>query len=30
VDRKALEGRVLTGLPEHMMTLEIAAEAMRG
>jgi hypothetical protein len=29
VDRKALEGRVLTGLPERMMTPEIAAEAMR-
>jgi hypothetical protein len=29
VDRKALEGRVLTGLRERMMTPEIAAEAMR-
>jgi hypothetical protein len=29
VDRKALESRVLTGLPERMMTPEIAAEAIR-
>ena len=29
VDRKALESRVLTGLPERMMTPGIAAEAMR-
>jgi site-specific DNA recombinase len=29
VDRKAVESRVLTGLREHMMTPEIAADAMR-